>query len=626
MTARLFAGLLLLLTPAFALGQAPRTISFQGTLAQSTGELVADGTHSLRLALYDVVTGGAPLHVETQQVAVVRGTFNAIIGAVGGVPAALGFDRAYYLGVTVDTGAELSPRTPLTAAPYAMRAHVADRLAGGAAYEPHTYRIDDVIAANPGFTDGRALQWIIDRIVLDDQGSPLAVPRSIRVLVPRRVVDVSGEPLKETTSPNGGATEGANSRILIPAVGTISERPFVTLVFEPEGGIDGTFGYSVVSSGNESVPSREAVITTRDTGGTALLGVSRAVDGYAGTWLSNVIVVNNGVIFRVPNGAPITACDLSQALSIGGRSWIIDVDASSDRIADPRPNGRYALRTPRIYNGGQMTIDRVSIKGFAFGVEVNEHLHVRNAFINYCGAAWRLRVASHSSLIDRSAVQWCPVHFNGPRNTDPLRLADDCKLIVLSHGYELYDTSYFGPRWYEHAAVVDDPGSRWAGTLNLSVDRSWMARDSTFMGRGHGKKLRIIPHDSPMVPRGAATTTAGAAVVTIVDSLQLDGGAWYQPGSAGRDTFHVDTWLPPGVHTVTWVGRAGPGNGILSLAGSSDVGDFYAGALERNVTRTFTVVQLAAGMKRLTFHVTAKNTRSTGYLMELTRMTVGYYR
>ena len=98
------------------------------------------------------------------------------------------------------------------------------------------------------------------------------------------------------------------------------------------------------------------------------------------------------------------------------------------------------------------------------------------------------------------------------------------------------------------------------------------------------------------------------------------------PGPA-RPT-HVTVCTPGGSHVSTWNVSlpADPGNGILALAGSSEVGDFYAGALERNVTRTFTVVQLAAGMKRLTFHVTAKNTRSTGYLMELTRMTVGYYR
>lgn len=602
--------------------QPPRTISFQGLLADGSGALVPNGVHSLRLTLYDAATAGSAVHAETQEVDVVRGVFHAVIGsASGGIPNDVTFDRAYFLGVAVDGGAELAPRMPLTSTPYAMRATIADALASDAD-ETHTYRVDDVRSANPGFSDGRALQWIVDRLVLSDDGAPLVTPRSIRVIVPRRVVDVTGEPLKETSSPNGGVTEGANCRILIPAVGPIATKPFVTLVFEPEGGIEGTFGYSVVSLGNVSVPSRECVVATRDVTGTALLGVSRAVDGYMGTWLSNVIVVNNGVIFRVPNGAPVTGCDLSQALSIGGRAWIVDVASSSDSIIDPRPNGRYALRTPRIYNGGQMLVDRISVQGYAYGVEVNEHLHVRNAFINYCGVAWRLRTSSHSSLIDRSAVQWCPIHFQGPRKADPLRLANECKLIVQQHGYELYDTSYFGRKWYEHATVVDDPESRWMGTLNLSVDRTWLARDPVFMASGHGKQLRIVNHDSPIVPRVAATTTSGAAVVAVVDSAQIDGGFWFQPGATGSDVFHIDRWLAPGVHRVMWTGRGGPGNGILTLDGSEESGDFYASSVRRNVTRTFTVVQLTAGVRRLTFRVAARNVESTGYQMELTRMTV----
>lgn len=105
--------------------QVPRTISFQGILTDANGVFVADGAHALRLAIYDTQTGGTALHVETQNVTVVKGVFNAIIGASGGISTSLSFDRAYFLGVSVDGGAELEPRTPLTAAPYAIRAELA---------------------------------------------------------------------------------------------------------------------------------------------------------------------------------------------------------------------------------------------------------------------------------------------------------------------------------------------------------------------------------------------------------------------------------------------------------------------------------------------------------------------
>ncbi|MBC8145245.1 MAG: hypothetical protein H7X80_06635, partial [bacterium] len=566
------------------------------------------------------------LHTEAQNVAVTRGVFNALIGSTIAIPTSMAFDRAYFLGVSVDGGEELSPRTPLTAVPYALHAVTADVaanvLAGAAIAEPHTYRVDEVKRRNPGWTDGQAIQWIVDRLVKDDAGNTLAVPRSIRVMVPRRVCDVTGEPLKETSSPNGGATPGANSRILIPSVGPIQSMPFVTLVFEPEGGIEGTFSYSVVSAGNASVPSQECVIKTDDVTGNALIGVSSAVDGYAGTFLSNVIVVNNGVIFRVPNGAPITACDMSQALAIGGRAWIMDVGVSSDQIIDPRGTGSYALRTPRISNGGQMPIDRIAVQGYEHGVEVNEHLHVKNAFINYCAVAWRLRVTAHTALIEKSVVQWCPVHFSGARTTDPNRFAADCKLTVLQHGYECYDTAYFGPKWYEHVNVVEDPESRWSGTLNVQVDRVWLiGNDWPFMPLDHGKRLRIIMHDDVTLLRASALNFAGGLTTATIDTAQIDGRVWFQQPASSADEFVVEKWLPPGVHTITWTGRTGPGNGVLTLVGSEGRGDFYAGTPANNISRSFTVTQLVAGSKRLVFRVASKNAFSSGYLMELSRMT-----
>ncbi|MBI5646508.1 MAG: hypothetical protein HY962_06215 [Ignavibacteriae bacterium] len=106
--------------------QVPRVISFQGVLADASGNLLPDGNTGLTLSLYETATGGTALYTETQTVPVVRGVFNVIIGSVTPLPASLGFDRAYFLGVRVGGGTELSPRTALTAAPYALRAAVAD--------------------------------------------------------------------------------------------------------------------------------------------------------------------------------------------------------------------------------------------------------------------------------------------------------------------------------------------------------------------------------------------------------------------------------------------------------------------------------------------------------------------
>ena len=106
--------------------QIPRTISYQGILADSQGNLLPDGVHAITIRFYSTISGGGPLYTETHSaVPVVRGLFNLIIGSSTPIPGTLAFDRAYFLGVSIDGGAELEPRTPITASPYAFYAQTA---------------------------------------------------------------------------------------------------------------------------------------------------------------------------------------------------------------------------------------------------------------------------------------------------------------------------------------------------------------------------------------------------------------------------------------------------------------------------------------------------------------------
>lgn len=108
--------------------QLPATISFQGVLADAAGAPVIDGLHTLRLRIYDAPTGGTELFAETANVNVLKGVFDVMLGAAsGGLPNTLQFDRQYFLSITVDGGAELSPRTPMSSVPYAFRAHSSER-------------------------------------------------------------------------------------------------------------------------------------------------------------------------------------------------------------------------------------------------------------------------------------------------------------------------------------------------------------------------------------------------------------------------------------------------------------------------------------------------------------------
>ena len=125
----------ILATITFVQAQIPRLISYQGVLTDQQGAFIPDGTHSLTLKIYDVLAGGSAIYTETQNISISKGLFNINIGSINPIPFTINFDKPYFLGVSVDFGAEMAPRTILTSVPYSLRAeraNVAETLAPGA--------------------------------------------------------------------------------------------------------------------------------------------------------------------------------------------------------------------------------------------------------------------------------------------------------------------------------------------------------------------------------------------------------------------------------------------------------------------------------------------------------------
>jgi len=112
------AMVLCLVVAAQAQAAVPRTISYQGRLKNASEPV--NGTVSLVFRLYVAASGGVSVWSETHgSVAVSSGLFTVTLGSL--TPFGLAFDRQYYLGVSVSGGPEMTPRQPLTSAPYALR-------------------------------------------------------------------------------------------------------------------------------------------------------------------------------------------------------------------------------------------------------------------------------------------------------------------------------------------------------------------------------------------------------------------------------------------------------------------------------------------------------------------------
>jgi len=115
-----FAGIIAVLF-LFAFTQtahAQATLSIQGIIRKSNGAAVDDGKYDLTFKLYPTTSGGTAVHTETQTVNVAGGIYSTELG--GSTPLTAPFNQTYYLGVSVDGGAELIPRARLTSSPYSL--------------------------------------------------------------------------------------------------------------------------------------------------------------------------------------------------------------------------------------------------------------------------------------------------------------------------------------------------------------------------------------------------------------------------------------------------------------------------------------------------------------------------
>lgn len=127
----LLAGLPLLLLAGLALtvssgplvpdGGVPPVVSYQGVLTDGYGDLLA-GTFTMTFQLYDTADGIAALWRETQPVTVTDSLFGAYLGSTSALTDTLFDGRDLYLGVSVGTDGEMSPRMRVPAVPYAFTA------------------------------------------------------------------------------------------------------------------------------------------------------------------------------------------------------------------------------------------------------------------------------------------------------------------------------------------------------------------------------------------------------------------------------------------------------------------------------------------------------------------------
>ncbi len=111
----------LLVLSTFSEAAVPRLLSYQGTLTDTTG-IPLSGPRDMTFRLYPDSIGAVPVFWQEQHpaVPVEAGLFQLKLGGLVALPESLFDMTALWLGVTVGTDPELSPRQRMTSAFWAV--------------------------------------------------------------------------------------------------------------------------------------------------------------------------------------------------------------------------------------------------------------------------------------------------------------------------------------------------------------------------------------------------------------------------------------------------------------------------------------------------------------------------
>ena len=122
----LFACMAFLLVGSSAFADVPTTMQFQGFLTDAQGTPLS-GAHDITFSLYGSMDGQDSVWTDTYTLTLEMGAFSVVLGGEENPLDASVFAGApLWLGISINNGAELSPRSLISSVPYATRAAIAD--------------------------------------------------------------------------------------------------------------------------------------------------------------------------------------------------------------------------------------------------------------------------------------------------------------------------------------------------------------------------------------------------------------------------------------------------------------------------------------------------------------------
>ena len=301
----------------------PSEITVQGKLTNSSG-YSATGTYNMSFKIYDSFANGNTLYQTTFNVTTdSNGVYDAILRNVN-----LNFSDQYYLGITVSTDNESSPRINLTSSPYSFRSNITEGL-----NPVNKYRVAEINVTG-NFSVGQTALFVDSTNFLVGIGTPTP-SYLLTVANVTNAVNLSGILYLNGSSGNVGiGTSGPlekldvrsntlNGNIRLSSNGTSSGQGSQTIQFGIN--VDGTFNQTAVLGDTSGADSNLKIFAMQ---GNLFLGANTG--GVAST---RMVVGSSG-------GITIGGSDLAST------SNLLYIDGASDVVVDTSGKVGIGTTTP----------------------------------------------------------------------------------------------------------------------------------------------------------------------------------------------------------------------------------------------------------------------------------------
>ncbi len=323
----------------------PGEINYQGILKDASGNLVPNGNYEMSFRIYDSETGGTSLWLETKTINISDGVFSTQLGSIN--PIDIPFESAYWLGVTIGSNNELTPRIRFTSVPYS---HMSMTVPDGS-LTSEKISSGQVVKNINGLTDGVNLT-AGSNIIITPSGNTLTISGTGggggTVTQVNTGSGLTGGPITSTgtisISNNGitsamlqdnsvSSTKISDGTIVASDIGNNQVVKSINSIKDDVNLLAGS-NISITPSGNNITIS-----STGGSGGIGGSGFSNYLPKFTGTaTLGNSIIYENtgniGIGTTTPEGLLHITRYGDKQLILGHnnqptREWIFDVDATS---------------------------------------------------------------------------------------------------------------------------------------------------------------------------------------------------------------------------------------------------------------------------------------------------------